>query len=107
MADLHIVREHSLGLAQARKVAFAWAEQMESDYRMQCTYQEGQTQDLLSFAGTGASGTLQVSKALFELEVRLGFLLGAFKDKIEGETVKNLDALLAPKPAAKKPASKK
>jgi len=106
VADLHIVREHTLGLAQARKVAFAWAEQMESDYRMECTYQEGQTQDLLSFAGTGASGTLQVGKTLFELDVRLGFLLGAFKEKIEAGIVKNLDAKLA-EAASKKTAKAK
>ncbi|RZI98993.1 MAG: polyhydroxyalkanoic acid synthase, partial [Haliea sp.] len=37
------------------------------------------------------------------------FLLGAFKDKIEGEIVKNLDTLLAKKSAAAKkaPAAKK
>ncbi|MBA4261594.1 MAG: polyhydroxyalkanoic acid synthase, partial [Comamonadaceae bacterium] len=39
----------------------------------------------------------------FELDARLGFLLGAFKDRIEDEIVKNLDGLLATqKPAAKK-----
>ena len=39
----------------------------------------------------------------FELDARLGFLLGAFKDRIESEIVKNLDDLLAKKkPAAKK-----
>jgi hypothetical protein len=38
----------------------------------------------------------------FDLNAKLGFLLGAFKDRIEGEIVKNLDALLAKKPAAKK-----
>jgi hypothetical protein len=33
----------------------------------------------------------------FELHARLGFLLGAFKDRIEAEIVKNLDALLEQK----------
>lgn len=107
VADLHIVREHTLGLGQARKVALAWAAQMESDYRMQCTYQEGGTQDLLSFEGTGASGTLQVDKALFELNVRLGFLLGAFKEKIEAGIVKNLDAKLAEAATTKTSKAKK
>lgn len=106
VADLHIVREHTLGLLKARKVAFAWAEQMEADYRMQCTYQEGQVQDLLSFEGTGANGTLQVDNARFELNVRLGFLLGAFKEKIEAVIVKNLEAKLA-EAAVKKPAKAK
>ena len=30
MADLHILREHTLGLAGARKIAFDWAEQAEA-----------------------------------------------------------------------------
>jgi putative polyhydroxyalkanoate system protein len=106
MANLHIVREHALGLAAARKLAFAWAEQVESEFNMECTYEEGKTQDVVRFDRTGVSGTLTVTKALFELDAKLGFLLGAFKDKIEAEIVKNLDALLATEPA-KKPAPKK
>ena len=37
-----------------------------------------------------------------ELDAKLGFLLGAFKDRIESEIVKNLDDLLAQAPARKK-----
>ena len=56
---------------------------------------------------SGVSGSLHVTKDTFELDAKLGFLLGAFKDRIEGEIVKNLDALLAGGPAVKKPAAKK
>ena len=38
MADIHIVREHSLGLEQARKLAFRWAEVAEKKLEMDCTY---------------------------------------------------------------------
>ena len=103
MADIHIEREHTLGLAQARKIAFKWAEQVEEKFDMSCTYEEGASEDEVSFTRSGVSGTLKVTDNLFELDAKLGFLLGAFKDKIEGEIVKNLDALLA----QKKPASKK
>jgi putative polyhydroxyalkanoate system protein len=109
MADIHIEREHTLGLAQARKIAFKWAEQVEEKFDMSCTYEEGTSEDEVSFTRSGVSGTLKVTENLFELDAKLGFLLGAFKDKIEGEIVKNLDALLAQKkPAAakKKPAAK-
>nr|MCU0942584.1 polyhydroxyalkanoic acid system family protein [Hydrogenophaga sp.] len=42
------------------------------------------------------------------LDAKLGFLLGAFKDRIESEIVKNLDTLLAAgKPVPKKAATKK
>ena len=92
MADIHIVREHALGLDAARKVALLWAQQMESEYRMACTYQEGQTQDLVTFVGTGAKGTLEVGSLDFELDVKLGFLLGNFKEKIEAVILKKLDS---------------
>jgi hypothetical protein len=39
-------------------------------------------------------GDLTVSQDLFELNAQLGFLLSAFKDRIEEEIVKNLDDLL-------------
>lgn len=108
MAEIHIEREHSLGLAQARKIAFQWAEQVEEKFDMSCTYEEGDSCDEVSFTRSGVSGTLKVSKDVFELDAKLGFLLGAFKDRIEGEIVKNLDTLLAQKaPAAKKAAAKK
>ena len=107
MAEIHIQREHSLGLLEARKIAFKWAEQVEEKFDMECTYEEGKTEDLVSFTRSGVSGTLAVTKDSFDLNAKLGFLLGAFKDKIEGEIVKNLDTLIAKKPAAKKAAAKK
>jgi len=102
MADLHIVRTHGLGLAAARKVAFAWAEQAESEFGMECTYEEGRTADTVVFSRSGVQGSLQVTKEGFALEAKLGFLLSAFKDRIEAEIVKNLDALLASQAPAKK-----
>ncbi len=93
MADIHIERDHQLGMGGARKLAWRWAEQAE----------EGEDCDEVQFTRSGVSGTLKVSADKFELDARLGFLLGAFKDRIEGEIVKNLDELLA----AKKPAAKK
>lgn len=103
MAQIHIHREHQLGLAGARKIAWQWAEQAETDFGMACTYEEGDDADEVQFSRSGVSGTLKVSGDHFELDAQLGFLLGAFKDRIEGEIVKNLDELLA----SKKPAAKK
>ncbi len=101
MADLHIHRDHALGLAKARKVAWAWAEQVEKEFDMECTVLEGETSDTVEFTRSGVNGRLIVAADHFELDAKLGFLLGAFKDKIEAEIVKNLDQLLAPKHAAK------
>jgi putative polyhydroxyalkanoate system protein len=107
LPDIQIKREHTLGLAEARKIAFKWAEMAEEKFDMECTYEEGKTEDLVTFTRSGVNGELRVNKDLFLLDARLGFLLGAFKEKIEGEIVKNLDTLLAKKPAAKKTAPKK
>ena len=108
MADIHIHRDHTLGLAKARKIAWKWAEDVESKFDMECTVIEGETSDTVEFKRTGVSGRLIVAGEHFELDAKLGFLLGAFSKTIEGEITKNLDALLAGgKPAAKKAAAKK
>jgi putative polyhydroxyalkanoate system protein len=95
--EIHISRDHSLGMAQARKLAFRWAEAAEENLGMECTYEEGKTEDVVNFTRAGANGELRVTKNRFELQARLGFLLGAFRERIEGEIVKNLDLLLAHK----------
>ena len=95
MADIHIERDHGMSLAQARKTAFRWAEQAQEKFDMQCTYEEGVTADEVIFKRSGVTGTLTVTVVTFTLQAKLGFFLGAFKDKIEGEIVKNLDALIA------------
>ena len=103
MSHIHIHREHHLGHAAARKVAYAWAEQVEDEFGMECTYEEGASVDEVTFKRSGVSVTLKVMPHAFELDAKLGFLLGAFHDKIEREIVKNLDTLLAKKPAGRKP----
>ncbi len=107
MADLHIHREHSLGLAGARKVAKEWAVQVKDEFDMHCTFEESGQGDTVHFKRSGVNGTLEVTASTFELDAKLGFLLGAFKGRIEAEIVKNLDELLASKPARKKGPAKK
>lgn len=95
MPDIQIEREHTLGLVEARKLAFRWAELAEEKFDMECSYEEGKTSDLVSFSRSGANGELKVTADRFELHARLGFLLGVFKERIETEIVNNLDQLLA------------
>ena len=107
MADIHLSREHALGLPEARKIAFKWAEQVEKEFDMACTYEEGTTSDRLSFSRSGVQGTLNVTANEFEISAQLGFLVGIFKEKIEAEIIGNLDALMAQHtPAAKKSITK-
>ncbi len=108
MADIRIHRDHHLGLAKARKIAWNWAEEVEKNFDMECTVIEGETSDTVEFKRTGVSGQLIVAADHFDLHAKLGFLLGAFSKTIEAEITKNLDDLLskggkaAPAKAARK-----
>jgi len=103
MPDIKIHRDHSLGLAKARKIAWQWADEVEKKFDMECTVVEGEFSDTVEFTRTGVNGRLVVAVDHFDLDAKLGFLLGAFSKTIEGEIQKNLDALLAKnaKPARK------
>jgi len=100
MPDIRIHREHKLGLAKARKVAWAWAEDVEKKFGMDCSVLEGETSDTVEFTRAGVNGRLIVAADHFDLDARLGFLLGAFAGTIEREIEKNLDALLGKAAAA-------
>ena len=95
MADIRIHRTHTLGLAKARKIAWKWAEAAEEKFGMECTVIEGKDSDVVEFTRAGVDGTLVVTANAFELEARLGLLLGAFRHRIESEIEENLDTLLA------------
>ncbi len=94
MAEIRIHREHKLGLPKARKVAWKWAEDVEQKFDMQCTVLEGEFSDTVEFTRSGVKGTLVVAADHFDLNAKLGFLLGAFSRTIESEIEKNLDKLL-------------
>jgi putative polyhydroxyalkanoate system protein len=110
MADLELRRDHTLGLARARKVALKWAEEVEEKLDMECTIIEGDDEDVLEFKRSGVDGRMTVAATFFDLEAKLGFLFKPFLGQIEAEVGKQLDEALAKeaaKPArAAKPAAK-
>ena len=95
MPDIHIHRPHALGLERAREIAWKWAEEVEQKFDMACTVTEGETSDTVHFTRTGVNGALIVAPDHFELQAKLGFLLGAFARTIEQQIESNLDDLLA------------
>jgi putative polyhydroxyalkanoate system protein len=105
MAELRIHREHTLGLAKARKVAWEWAEQAEAKFAMECTVIEGEFSDTVEFTRSGVNGCLIVAADHFDLNAKLGFLLGAFSKTIESEIEQTLDSLLSADQAPTKKAS--
>jgi hypothetical protein len=71
MADLNLHRDHTLGLARARKVALKWAEDVEKKLEMECTLIEGDDSDVLEFTRSGVEGRMIVAATYFDLEARL------------------------------------
>ena len=104
MADIHIHRTHALGLARARKIAWKWAEDAEAKFGMECTVIEADDSDVVEFTRSGVEGSLVVTGDAFELNARLGLLVGAFRHRIEREIEENLDALLSKSAKASVPA---
>lgn len=95
MPDIRIERTHGLGRDEARKITGHWVQEAREKFGLECTETPGDAQDVVTFARPGVSGTLRADAVNFELDVKLGFLLGAFKDRIEEEISRNLDTLLA------------
>jgi putative polyhydroxyalkanoate system protein len=105
LADIRIHREHQLGLAKARKVAAQWSADVEKNFDMRCRLVQGEGCDTIEFTRSGVNGRLVVAGDRFDLDAKLGFLLGAFRHTIESEILRNLDQLLAA--GAKKAPAKK
>ena len=96
MPDIKLHRKHQLGLPAARKIALQWAEKAEEKFDMACTYEEGNDQDTVYFTRAGIKGTLEVHPNALDFHAELGFLVSAFRNRIEAELTEQLDKLLAP-----------
>ena len=90
MANIHIERNHSLGLEEARTQVEIMAKNLRDD--LQITYQwQG---DRLVFQRSGASGTIDVGADTVAVDLKLGLALGLLKGKIEDSINRNLDQVL-------------
>ena len=104
MPQIRVHRDHTLGLARARKVAWKWAEHVEKKYEMECTVLEGETSDTVQFQRSGVSGTMTVTADHFQIEAKLGLLMSAFSGQIQTEVARQLDEALAKEQAKTKKA---
>lgn len=108
MSNISIKRAHHSTTADAKKMAEKIAAKLEKDYELKSSWQS----DVLTFTRSGVNGTLAVTVKELHIDVKLGFLMAAFKGPIQGAIEKNLDALIKPaKPEIAKvaapPAAKK
>ena len=94
MPDIHIERNHTLGIAGARAVAHKWIAQVEQEFGLECAYTEGKDRDVAQFTRAGIDGTVEVTANTFTLDATLGFLFSSFSEMIEQKITRSLDAML-------------
>jgi putative polyhydroxyalkanoate system protein len=105
MADIHIVRKHSMPLKKAREAADGLAARLGEKFDLESEW-DG---DTLNFERSGVKGSLALAKTEVTIDVRLGLLLSAFKGSMEEQINEQLDQLFSSSAAApaKKAAKKK
>ncbi len=91
MGRLSIARAHGLGWLDARALAQAWVAAGEARWGLQCQRFLGDGHERIDFQGPGLQGCLWVRPQRFELELELGFLLNAYRSRIEAEIRHQLD----------------
>jgi len=87
MSTIDLRRDHRLGMRKARAAAQRVAAEMERDFGMTSEWHG----NVLRFTRTGVTGELKVAKDHIELHAKLGFLLAAFKGRIEDQLHRNFD----------------
>ena len=97
MADIDIRRAHNLGHAAAKAAADRMADNLGKKFGLKGEWQG----DVMTFQGTGVTGTLTVGPKDLHIAATLGFLLKAMRASIEQAVTRELDTILAAKPAAK------
>ena len=102
MSEISIKRAHHSTLSDAKKMAEKIAAKLEKDYQLKSRW----AGDILNFTRSGVNGTLAVSSKELKIDVKLGFLMAAFKGPIQDAMEKNLDSLIKPAAAEKTPAKK-
>jgi putative polyhydroxyalkanoate system protein len=87
MSEIHLRRKHTIGIKKAKVAAQKVADDLAEEYGMQAQW-EG---DLLRFSRSGVDGALKVTRTEVVLDAKLGFLLSAFRARIEEHINENFD----------------
>ncbi|MEO7030967.1 MAG: polyhydroxyalkanoic acid system family protein [Herbaspirillum sp.] len=93
MADISISQAHKLSKKKARAAAQTVADQLVEEYALSAEW-DG---NVLSFARSGVSGTLELHDKLAQLDITLGFLFKAFAPKIATQVEKNMKKVFSGK----------
>lgn len=87
MAEIHLKRKHTVGLKRAKVAAQKVADDLAQEYGMESEW-DG---NVLRFSRSGVEGALSVSRDSVALDATLGFLLSAFRSRIEQRVNEDFD----------------
>lgn len=86
MADINITQAHSLAPEAARAAAEKVAERIAKEFDLACTWHG----DTLRFGRSGVEGTLTLAGDKAHMNIKLGFLMGAFRSAIESKVAEKM-----------------
>lgn len=90
MADIELVKPHSLTVEKAKALVQQAADALAAEYGLSSEWRG----DSLHFQRSGVDGEMHVTDSEIRLHVTLGFLLKALKKKLLDQIERNLDRLL-------------
>ena len=88
MSRIHLRRSHNLTPKAARKKVERMAAALSKRFDADCTWKG----DVLSIEHSNVNGKVVVGKDEIVIEATLGFLLAIFRDRVDEELVRILDA---------------
>ena len=91
MPDIHIERQHALGLPLAREIARRWTRKLENDFSLQCRYEEGTQDDQVAVSGLGVAGWVVVNARFLQVQLDLRFPMITLRSMIERRIAQELD----------------
>jgi len=88
MSRIHLRRGHDLTTKAARQKVDRMADALGKRFDAECRWKG----DVLSIEHSSVSGKVVVGKDEIVVEAKLGFLLAMFRDRVDEELVRILDA---------------
>jgi putative polyhydroxyalkanoate system protein len=88
MSRIYLRRSHDLTARAARQRVDRMAEALGQKFDAKCSWQG----DVLSIEHPNVNGTVTIEKNEIVVEATLGFLLALFRDRVDEELVRILDA---------------
>jgi len=89
---INITQPHNLGPEAARAAAQQVADKLSRELDLSCQWQG----DVLRFTRSGVDGTLTLLENQAQMQIKLGFLYGAFAPAIQSKVAEKMRKVFAP-----------